>query len=195
MMDYKKAYYSLIERLKEAKEDADVCDERYCCVIDGLIQEQEESERIRKAISQCVEDMRGQFEKLYSVHHKDAISWLEKQGNKPKQTSIWKHWKDGIAGNGEGEPIYLVKNGNTYSLSSCRGCECDYIELSELDKLMLEKQGEQKPAWSVKDEAGLGDALWAIQQARTIAKDENDMGNLWYAENWLNSLKERLLKS
>ena len=53
----------------------------------------------------------------------------------------------------------------------------------------------QKPAWSIKDEAGLGDALWAIQQARTIAKDETDMGNLWYAENWLNSLKERLQKS
>lgn len=125
----------------------------------------------------------------------DILSWLEKQGNKPKQISIWKHWKDGIAGNGEGEPIYLVKNGNTYSLNSCLGCECDYIELSELDKLMLEKQGEQKPAWSVKDEAGLGDALWAIQQARTIAKDENDMGNLWYAEKWLNSLKKRLQKS
>ena len=41
-----------------------------------------EDERIRKAISQCVEDMRGQFEKLYSVHHKDAIAWLEKQGEK-----------------------------------------------------------------------------------------------------------------
>ena len=39
-----------------------------------------EDERIRKAISQCVEDMRGQFEKLYKVHHKDAIAWLEKQG-------------------------------------------------------------------------------------------------------------------
>lgn len=57
------------------------------------------------------------------------------------------------------------------------------------------KEIEQEPAWSVKDEAGLGDALWAIQQARTIAKDETDMGNLWYAENWLNSLKERLQKS
>ena len=41
-----------------------------------------EDERIRKAIIQCVEDMRGQFEKLYSVHHKDAIAWLEKQGKK-----------------------------------------------------------------------------------------------------------------
>lgn len=57
----------------------------------------------------------------------------------------------------------------------------------------LEKQGEQKPAWSEEDENGLGDALWAIQQARTIAKDENDMGNLWYAERWLKSLKDRYI--
>jgi hypothetical protein len=52
--------------------------------------------------------------------------------------------------------------------------------------------GEQNPAWSEEDEAGLGDAIWAIEQARTIAKDENDMGNLWYAENWLKSLKDRV---
>ena len=51
---------------------------------------------------------------------------------------------------------------------------------------------EQKSAWSEKDEAGLSDTLWAIQQARAIAKDENDMGNLWYAEKWLKSLKDRV---
>lgn len=54
-----------------------------------------------------------------------------------------------------------------------------------------EKQGYQKPAWSEEDKKGLGDALWAIQQARTVAKDENEMGGLWYAEKWLKSLKER----
>lgn len=56
----------------------------------------------------------------------------------------------------------------------------------------LEKQGEQKSTWSEEDEIGFNDTFWAIQQARTIAKDENDMGNLWYAEDWLKSLKERL---
>lgn len=56
----------------------------------------------------------------------------------------------------------------------------------------LEKQGEQKATWSEEDEIGFNDTFWAIQQARTIAKDENDMGNLWYAEDWLKSLKERL---
>lgn len=78
----------------------------------------------------------------------------EKQGEqKSKKVSLWKHWKDGkvrihryknIAGNGEDKPIYLVKSGNSYTLSSCLGYECDYIELSDLDELMLsEKQGEK----------------------------------------------------
>ena len=44
------------------------------------LKEESEDERIRKAISKCVEDMCGVFDKLYRVHHKDAISWLEKQG-------------------------------------------------------------------------------------------------------------------
>ena len=63
----------------------------------------------------------------------------------------------------------------------------------DFDKKELKKI-EQKPAWSEEDEVGLGDALWAIEQARTIAKDENNMGSLWYAEWWLKSLKDRVLQ-
>lgn len=43
--------------------------------------------------------------------------------------------------------------------------------------------------WSEEDESAFGDLIWCIEQARKSAKDENDMGNIWYAENWL---KERL---
>ena len=59
-------------------------------------------------------------------------------------------------------------------------------------KNSFEKLGEQKPAWNGADEAGFGYALWAIEQARSLVKDENDMGNLWYAERWLKSLKDRM---
>jgi len=52
---------------------------------------------------------------------------------------------------------------------------------------------KQDDAWSEEDEVALCDALWCCKQAASIAKDENDMGNVWYAENWLNSLKERML--
>ncbi len=84
---------------------------------------------------------------LNPMNQKSMIAWLKKQGTKEsKKTSIWNHWKDGIAGNGEGKLIYLIKNGNDYRLSSSLGFECDYIKLSDLDELMLsEKQGEQKP--------------------------------------------------
>ena len=92
-------------------------------------------ERIRKAIISGMTALKEQGKETFAaIHIDDCIVWLEKQGT-PNQTSIWKHWKDGIAGNGEGELIYLVKYGHTYSLSSCLCFECDYIELSELDKL------------------------------------------------------------
>lgn len=55
----------------------------------------------------------------------------------------------------------------------------------------LEKQG-QNPTWSEEDENGLGDALWCCKQAASIAKDENDMGNVWYAEQWLKAIKNRI---
>ena len=73
--------------------------------------------------------------------------------------------------------------------------ECTTIfGISQKDMLAwIEKQGEQKSAWSEEDETALQDALWCIEQARKQAKDENDMGNIWYAEKWLKSLKDRFV--
>ena len=51
---------------------------------------------------------------------------------------------------------------------------------------------EQKSAWSEEDDIALNDALWCCKQAASIAKDENDMGNIWYAEKWLKLLKDRV---
>lgn len=49
---------------------------------------------------------------------------------------------------------------------------------------------EQKPAWSDEDETAFGDLMWCIKQAAKSAKDENDIGNVWFAENWVkNRLK------
>ena len=64
------------------------------------------------------------------------------------------------------------------------GYELD-AEKKELNEI------EPKSAWSEEDEIALGNALWCCKQAASIAKDENDMGNTWYAENWLKSLKDR----
>lgn len=100
-----------------------------------------EDEKIRKWLIAQLElksDMINNSRELELMILK-SIDWLEKQGQS-KKTSIWKHWKNGIAGNGDGKLTFLIKSGPTYSLSSCLSFECDYIELSELDNLMLEKQ-------------------------------------------------------
>ena len=134
-MDYEKAYKDALERARE--ELGSGCFDRG--TVEYIFPELEvsEDEKVKRGIIKFLKENKDFPE--------DWIAWLEKQGQS-KKTSIWKHWKDGIAGNGEGKLIYLIKNSNIYSLSSCLSCECDYIELSELDNLMFEKQGEQKHA-------------------------------------------------
>lgn len=142
-MDYEKKYKEALERLKGLIEGTR---EDKCAIVGEDIIDifpelaESEEERIRKDFCKDI------WTYIPNEKAHKYIAWLEKQGEKPKKVSIWKHWTSGIAGNGEGEVIYLIKDGYTYSLSSCLGCECDYIELSELDKLMREeKQGEHEP--------------------------------------------------
>ena len=119
---------------------------------------------------------------------------LEKQGEKnTKQVSIWKHWKDGIAGNGESEPIYLIKNGYTYSLSPCLSYECDYIELSELDNLMLEKQGNLKSdEWKEGDVVRHGGVLALVTNGRRAIKSNLEQITIQYPNEWVKTdSKER----
>lgn len=131
-MDYKEKVIALLNDQELSKEQKEK--------LENIFPELAESkdERIRKELIELISCMHDA-----DPRKKGWIAWLEKQGQKPKKVSIWKHWKDGIAGNGEGEQIYLIKAGNTYNLSSVLSFECDYIELSELDNLMLEKQDEK----------------------------------------------------
>ena len=49
---------------------------------------------------------------------------------------------------------------------------------------------QPKQEWSDEDETAFDDLMWCIKQAEKSAKDENDMGNIWFAENWVkNKLK------
>lgn len=128
-----------------------------------------EDERIRKAISQCVEDMRGQFEKLYRVHHKDAIAWLEKQ--KPvefceedekirKAISIYLDWLDGrkdyaprgeysirdmlvwLNKQSEQNPKHFeLKAGHWYICHRAFCCRADHLTVKEGERFMCEKDG------------------------------------------------------
>lgn len=98
-----------------------------------------ENERIKNFINNELICLRAINEKGSDRYEEltNAIAWLEKQGQKLNKVSIWKHWKNGIAGNGDGNLIYLIKIGNTYNLSSCLSVECDYIELTELNNLNI----------------------------------------------------------
>ena len=141
-MDYEKAYKDALERASgfKTQECRDVAE----YIFPEL--KESEDERIKKDIIYFIQSRLSGFPECEKF-----VSWLEEQGKKPKKVSIWKHWKDGIAGGTEGEQIFLTKMGRIYSISSCLGCECDYIELSELDKLMREeKQG--KSNWNEEDE-------------------------------------------
>ncbi len=69
--------------------------------------------------------------------------------------------------------------------------ECGDTRNLKIDADMLLRFA-QKSAWSEEDEKGLSDALWCCKQVASIAKDENDMGNIWYAERWLKSLKDKM---
>jgi len=166
-------------------------DDMEATIKDGKIivrKKKSEDEKIRKEMF----DFFCQFEDktLRGVDISSWISWLEKQGEqKSKKVSIWKHWKDGIAGNGEGEPMFLIKNHNTYSLSSCLAFECDYIELSELDKLMLEKQGEQKSTIDIQNLTW--EDIEKIEDFIDLVRHENPNGI--GAKNFYTDVLERFL--
>ena len=91
------------------------------------------------------------------------LTWLEKQG--------------------EQKPIEMKSAEESLGISS-----------EEYNKIVDDcVYGEQKPMWSNEDKIGLIDALACVDKASEVAKDENDMGNAWYAERWLKSLRDRCL--
>lgn len=125
-------------------------------VIEALFPElaESEDERIREDLLAWLKDKQANPSIGFSaIKMEQWIVWLEKQGenNSNKMPIVWKHWKDGICGNGEGKPIYLIKNGDAYSISPVLGYECDYIELSDLDKFISAKD-TKNPAWGEEDE-------------------------------------------
>ena len=164
-MDYEQRYKEALEKIRKGLQPLSD-GAKISGVTRAFLEEvfpelgESEDEKIRKFLIHVFENNEevpcGEF------NNKKIIAWLEKQGQEPKKVSIWKHWKNGIAGNGDGKPIYLIKNGFTYSLSSCLSFECDYIELSELDNLLLEKQGEKKATDKVKPKFHEGD--WIIDK-------------------------------
>lgn len=78
-------YDELLKKLRKAKVDNDVCDERYCCVIDDIVPELKDSEdeRIRQRI---IHALHGDVLEMSEI--KEAIGWLEKQGEKKSADKV-----------------------------------------------------------------------------------------------------------
>ena len=80
---YKEKYEDILARLERAKNDNEVCDERFCCVINDLFPElaESEGEKVREEIMALIE-----WSKSYSasgITNDDAkkmLAWLERQG-------------------------------------------------------------------------------------------------------------------
>jgi len=187
-----RAYDEALKRAKkEYSNNLDNAYKNYRERLEYIFHELKESgeDRIREEL---IEHIKANCESDFILFKKfspdDVIAWLEKQGKqKPKKVSIWKHWTGGgIAGGSECEQIFLIKIGNVYSISSCLGYECDYIELSELDKLMREeKQG--KPNWTEEDECYMGECISAIATKDCWSFEEKRK-----TKHWLKSLKQRM---
>lgn len=81
---YKEKYEDILARLERAKNDNDVCDERFCCVINDIIPKlaELEDEKVREDIISLVNEF---WERIGSINPEYSsrsrmLAWLEKQG-------------------------------------------------------------------------------------------------------------------
>lgn len=127
-MDYKQKYDELIERLRKAKYDDNVCDERFCCVIDGLIRELKESEDDLTWLTKYIEeeayslsmDIRDNEDRVKLKNLKRSLAWLEKQGELKSSK-----WAEGDVVR-HGGILALVTNGRKAMKSNCEQITIQY---------------------------------------------------------------------
>jgi hypothetical protein len=162
-----------------------------------------EDERIRKSIigflitiSSLKDGKTVSNEDFDSKAILEWVAWLEKQCEQKSDTNFsdlrtWKYIVDAVWTEKEGIGQYLD---SPFTEEVAKKLQKRFGNIGQiLANSAKTCKDEQKPTeWSEEDEAALGDALWCCKQAASIAKDENDMGNVWYAEHWLNSIKERV---
>ena len=155
-MNYEQKYKEALERAnmiyndKYKPEIAAFAKKSLETIFPELAETDSDDERIRKAISQCVEDMRGLFEKLYRVHHEDAIEWLEKQGEQKPVDKVEPKFHEGDwVVNKLGDLWYIDSfDKKNYQVSDGKG-NYNYFPISKQDEMRL---------WSIED-AKEGDVL------------------------------------
>jgi len=88
---------------------------------------------------------------------------------------------------GENERIVLDSIIDDYEKAAKSFCGYDG-KIMLLKAIRDGKYDLSKQAWSQADETAFNDLMWCIEQARKSAKDENDMGNIWFAEKWIKDI-------
>lgn len=129
----------------------------------------------------------------YLVHRADVTAFLD-------ETKDCKRWIAHLEKQKEQKPtaeeilikagLKPFKDGNQWCIlvgDNIQEGVCGFGDTIEdaLYEFLKDVREQQKPTeWSEKDETAFNDLMWCIQQANKSAKDENDMGNIWFAENW-----------
>lgn len=202
MEDYEKKYKELLEKAKDFNFQGYIDEE---CLYDMFPELREsEDEKIRKTIVSVLEqNIRAGFDHSNGFKFTEMIAWLEKQKDINSKEYVFRPYAGcdintaaiiAVEKQKLGNKIVLAFNGAYIPVEEKTADDIvnEYYSWLEKQELTQSVTKISDKVWSEEDEIGFADTLWAIQQARTIAKDENDMGNLWYAEDWLKSLKQRL---
>ena len=174
-------YDELLKKLQKAKVDNNVCDERYCCVIDDIAPELKESEdeRIRKWLigyfHQYKEDGIEKYANGLKVE--SIIAWLEKQGDIQKKidSAYQKGYDDGLRVNLEMQDeqkhaknivetwkdmrleVYQQATGNRHEPNYADDTT-KMFSLDDIDEI-VEKMSEQKPIDKVEPKFKVGDLI------------------------------------
>jgi len=167
-MDYEKEYKELVAKLTNAYNDESLNDERFCCVMNGIMPDlaESEEEKVRKDIISLVnkwwkED--GAVEQGFSSQA-SMIAYLEKKDQKNNYTLPKFTFDDVLAIHCCLETAKLNDKELYEQLRSLH----DRVH----DAYHLEKQGEQKPAeWS---EKYIADVFEMVGLAKIVREEGND---------------------
>ena len=140
--DKAKRYDELLEKLRKAKVDNDVCDERFCCVIDDIIPELKdgEGEKIRNWLIGYFRQYKEDGVEKYAngLKVESIIDWLEKQGEQDmiRLDKAIKFLDEQLVNDKDevtGEPFINFQNYGTFKETF----------ISFFKRKMLEKQSEK----------------------------------------------------
>lgn len=169
-----------------------------------VTKEEIKDEKIRISIIRTIEQC---SDILTPANQNRMLAWLEKQkfaemiqwkgdnlkevidftGKSPKFNDWFKTWEE--------YETYVNEHNNVFKLFNKDGSHYEVqvgawiVKTPDGYNVASKATFKQNLIWTSEDEKGLDDALWCCKQASSLAKDENDMGNVWYAEKWLKSIK------